>query len=60
MEISVLVAQLCPTFCKPMDCSPPGSSAYGILQAKIPEWIAILFSGGSSRPNLEIRPVKKS
>ena len=31
----VLVAQLCPTLCDSMDCSPPGSSAYGILQARI-------------------------
>ena len=33
-----------------MDCSPPGSSLYGILQAKILEWVAIPFSRGSSRP----------
>ena len=29
-----LVAQACPTLCGPMDCSPPGSSVLGILQAK--------------------------
>ena len=34
----------------PMDCSPPGSSVYGILQAKILEWIAIPFSRESSQP----------
>ena len=34
----------------PMDCSPPGSFVYGILQARILEWVAIPFSGGSSRP----------
>ena len=33
-----------------MDCSPPGSSVHGILQARILEWVAISFSGGSSRP----------
>ena len=33
-----LVAQLCPTLCDPMDCSPPGSSVHGILQARILEW----------------------
>ena len=33
-----------------MDYSLPGSSAYGILQARILEWVAILFSGGSSQP----------
>ena len=31
------VAQLCPTLCNPMDCSPPGSSVHGILQARIQE-----------------------
>ena len=36
------------TLCNPGDCSPPGSSAYGILQARILEWIAISFSRGSS------------
>ena len=34
----------------PMDCSPPGSSVRGILQARILEWIAIFFSRGSSQP----------
>ena len=46
----VLVAQSCPTLCDPMDCSLPGFSVYGILQARIPEWIAILFSRGTSQP----------
>ena len=31
-----------------MDCSLPGSSIHGILQARIPEWVAIPFSRGSS------------
>ena len=44
------VAQSCPTLCDPMDCSPPGSTAHGILQARILEWVAISFSRGSSRP----------
>ena len=39
-----LVAQLCPTLCDPMDCSPPDSSVHGILQAKILMWVAISFS----------------
>ena len=38
------------TLCDPMDCSPPGSSLHGILQARILEWVAILFSRGSSPP----------
>ena len=45
-----LVTQLCPTFCKPMNCSPQGSSVHGILQARILEWITIPFSRGSSQP----------
>ena len=40
--------------CDPMDCSPPGSSAHGILQARILEWVAISSSRGSSHP--EIKP----
>ena len=35
---------------EPPDCSPPGSSVHGILQAKILEWVSISFSRGSSRP----------
>ena len=38
------VLQSCPTFCNPMDCNPPGPSVYGILQARILEWVSILFS----------------
>ena len=37
----------CPTLCDPVDCSLPGSSVHGILQARILEWVAISFSGGS-------------
>ena len=37
--------QSCPTLCDPMDCSPPGSSAHGIFQAKVLKWVAIAFSG---------------
>ena len=44
------VAQSCPTLFDPMYCSLPGSSVHGILQARIPEWIAISFSRGSSQP----------
>ena len=44
------VAQPCPTLCDPMDCSLPGSSLHGILQARILEWVAISFSRGSSQP----------
>ena len=33
-----------------MDCSPPGSSVHGILQARPLEWVAMPFSRGSSPP----------
>ena len=36
-----LVTQPCLTLCDPMDCSPPGPSVHGILQAKILEWVAM-------------------
>ena len=49
----VLVAQLCPTLCDPMDCSLPCSSVYGILQARILEWVAIPFSQGRPDPGIE-------
>ena len=42
--------QLYPTLCDPMDCSPPGSSVHGILQARILEWVAMPSSRGSSQP----------
>ena len=42
--------QSCPTLCDPMDCSLPGSSVHGILQARILEWVAMPSSRGSSRP----------
>ena len=44
------VAQLYLTVCDPMGCSLPGSSVHGIFQARILEWVAMLFSRGSSRP----------
>ena len=45
-----LVTQSCLTLCNPMNCSPPGSSVCGILQARILEWVAIPFFSGSSQP----------
>ena len=48
-----MCAQSCPTLCNPLDCSPPGSSAHGILQARILEWAAIPSSRGSSDPGIE-------
>ena len=46
----VLVAQLCPTLCDPMDDSPPGSSVHEIFQARILEWVAISFSKEPETP----------
>ena len=48
--VKVLVVHACPTVCDTMDCSLPGSSVHGILQARILEWVAIPFSRGSSQP----------
>ena len=44
------VAQSCLTLCDPVDCSPPGSSVHGILQARILEWVVMLFFRWSSWP----------
>ena len=64
-NVKVLVIQSGPTLCDFMDCSQPGSSVHGILQARILEWIAISFSRGSSQPKtgkafLNARPGKGS
>ena len=42
--------QSCPTLCNPMDCSPPGFSVHGILQARLLEWVAMPSSRESSPP----------
>ena len=44
-HMCVFVTQLCLNLCDPMDCSLTGSSVHGILQARIPEWLAILSQG---------------
>ena len=46
----VCVLSCVPALCNPMDCSLPGSSLHGILQARILEWVAISFSRESSQP----------
>ena len=45
--------QSCPTLCEPMDCSPPGSSVHGILQARILEWVACPPPRDLSNPGIE-------
>ena len=47
------VTQSCPTLCNSMDCSPPGSSVHGILQARILEWVAMPSSGNFPDPGIE-------
>ena len=51
----VKVTQSCPILWNPMDCSLPGSSVHGILQARILEWVANPFSRGSSWPSNRTR-----
>ena len=47
-QVKVLVVQSCLTLWDPTDCSLPGFSVLGILQARIEEWVVIPFSRGSS------------
>ena len=47
----MLVAQLCPTICDPLDYSPLRSSVHGILQARMLQWLVIPFSRGSFWPS---------
>ena len=48
--VCVLALQSCLTLCDHMDCWLPGSSAHGILQARVLEWVAISFYRESSQP----------
>ena len=50
---SVLVAQSCPALCNPKDCSPPGSSVHGFLQARILEWLPFPFPGDLPNPGIK-------
>ena len=54
MKVKVLVAQLCPTFCDPKDCSLPGSCVHRILQQKY--WSGLPFSspGDLPEPGIEL------
>ena len=47
-DLLCVCAQSCLTLCNPNDCSPSGSSVHGIFQARILEWLAILYSRESS------------
>ena len=48
-KVKVLLTQLCPSFCDPMDCSTPNSSVHGTLQVRMLEWVAIPFSKVNTR-----------
>ena len=51
--VCVLVTQLCLTLCNPMDCSVQGSSTYGILQARLLEWVAFPSPGDLPHPGIQ-------
>ena len=53
-----MFAQLCPTLCEPLDCSPPGSSVHGIFQARILSGLP--FPPPGDLPNPEILGVSKN
>ena len=53
-SVLCLVAQSCPTLCDPVDCSPPGSSLHGILQARVLEWVVFPFFRVSSQARDQI------
>ena len=50
MKVKVNSLSRVQLLCDPIDCSPPGSSVHGILQARTLEWVAISFSRVSSQP----------
>ena len=52
-SLFVLAAQSSPTLCDPLDCSLPGSSVHGILQARELEWVAISFFWDLPNPGIE-------
>ena len=53
MIYECLVTQACPILCDPMDCSLPGPSVHGILQARIPEWVPCPPPGDLPHPGME-------
>ena len=53
--MKVFNALACSTLCYPMDCSPPGSSVHGILQARILEWAAMPSPGKLPNPGIKPR-----
>ena len=56
MHVHAKSLQSCPTLCDPLDCNPLGSSVYGILQARILEWIAMPFPSPGDLPDPGVEP----
>ena len=56
LKVKVLAAQLCPTFCNPLDSNLPSSSIHRIFQARILEWVAISFSRDLPDPGIKPGP----
>ena len=48
--LMLMLTHSCLTLCDALDCSPPDSYIPGIFQARVPEWVAISSSRGSSQP----------
>ena len=61
-SVKVLVTQSCPTLCDPMDCSPPGSSVNGIIQARIRSGLPLPSPGDPPHqgPNLGLPPCRQT
>ena len=49
----MLIAQSCLTLCDPVDCSPPGASVRGVLQARTLEWVAVPSLGDLPHPGMD-------
>ena len=56
LKVNVLVARSWPTLWDPTDCGPSDSSVHGILQARILEWVALLFASDLPNPGIELMP----
>ena len=54
-SVCVLVTQSCLTLCEPVDCSPPGSSVLGILQARRLQWVPFPSPGDLPDPGIKPR-----
>ena len=54
VPVHAKLLQLCLILCDSMDCSPPGSSVHGLLQASMLEWVAMPSSRGSSDAGIKL------